>query len=130
MRILLRWIIGVVSLYLTVLLAHVAGVSGLALRRGTDGAVSAFVVIAVLTLVNAVIRPILRFLTAPINCLTLGLFSFVLNALLFWLVGSLDLGLQVKSFIPALFGSVVLSVISGLLNLFVAEDDDGKGPRR
>lgn len=126
MRLLLRWIIGAVSLYLTVWLAQGIGVHGLALRSGEQGAISAFVVILVLTLVNAVVRPILALLTAPINCLTLGLFSFVLNALMFWLVGSLDLGFQVHGFLPALFGSIILSIISGILNAFVADGDAKK----
>ncbi len=117
MRLLLRWIIGAVSLYLTVMAAQGLQISGLALK----GPVAAFIAIAVLTLVNAFVRPILGLLAAPINCMTLGLFSFVLNALMFWLVGALDLGLVVKGFIPALFGSVVLSLISGFLNMFVVE---------
>jgi putative membrane protein len=96
------------------------GINGLALKD----AVAAFIAIAVLTLVNAFVRPILGFIAAPINCLTLGLFSFILNALMFWLVGALDLGLVVKGFVPALFGSVVLSLISGILNLFVVETKD------
>ena len=120
MRLLLRWIIGAVSLYLTVMAAKGIGVPGLALKD----AVAAFIAIAVLTLVNAFVRPILGLLAAPINCLTLGLFSFVLNALMFWLVGALDLGLVVKGFIPALFGSVVLSLISGVLNAFVVDTTD------
>ena len=120
MRLLLRWIIGAVSLYLNVMAAQGLGINGLALKD----AVAAFIAIAVLTLVNAFVRPILGLIAAPINCLTLGLFSFILNALMFWLVGALDLGLVVKGFIPALFGSVVLSLISGILNLFVVETKD------
>jgi putative membrane protein len=96
------------------------GINGLALKD----AVAAFIAIAVLTLVNAFVRPILGFIAAPINCLTLGLFSFILNALMFWLVGALDLGLVVKGFVPALFGSVVLSLISGILNSFIVETKD------
>jgi putative membrane protein len=119
-RLLLRWIIGAVSLYLTVMAAQGLGINGLALKD----AVAAFIAIAVLTLVNAFVRPILGFIAAPINCLTLGLFSFILNALMFWLVGALDLGLVVKGFVPALFGSVVLSLISGILNSFVVEAKD------
>ena len=120
MRLLLRWIIGAVSLYLTVIAAQGLGIHGLGLK----GAITPFIAIAVLTLVNAFVRPILGFLAAPINCLTLGLFSFVLNALMFWLVGALDLGLVVKGFVPALFGSVVLSLISGVLNAFVIDTTD------
>lgn len=120
MRLLLRWIIGAVSLYLTVMAAQGLGIRELGLKSP----VSALIAIAVLTLVNAFVRPILGLLAAPINCLTLGLFSFVLNALMFWLVGTLNLGLIVKGFLPALFGSVVLSLISGILNSFIVENNE------
>jgi len=125
-RLLLRWIIGAVSLYLTVLAAHTIGVSGLALRGGTDGAVAAFLVILALTLVNAILRPILKLLTLPLNCLTFGLFGFVINAFLFWLVGQLGLGFVVKGWIAPLFGSLVLSAVSGILNAFVVETGDSR----
>jgi putative membrane protein len=119
-RLLLRWIIGAVSLYLTVFAAKGVGINGLGLKDP----VAAFIAIAVLTLVNAFVRPILGLIAAPINCLTLGLFSFILNALMFWLVGALDIGLIVRGFVPALFGSVVLSLISGILNSFIADTKD------
>jgi putative membrane protein len=69
--------------------------------------------------VNAFVRPVVRLMTAPLNCLTLGLFSFVVNALMFWLVGLLDIGLTVKGIVPALFGSIVMSLVGGVLNTFV-----------
>lgn len=65
------------------------------------------------------VRPILGLLTLPINILTLGLFSFVLNAFLFWLLALLVPGFEVAGFIPALEGSVILSVISGLLHAII-----------
>lgn len=117
MRILLRWAIGAAALYLTVFLGEILGV-GLALRRDV---LSAFLVVLVLTLVNALIRPVVKLVTLPLNCLTLGLFGFVVNALMFWLVGSLEIGLRVDGFGAALFGSVVLSLISGFLNTLIVE---------
>lgn len=123
MRILLRWLISVVALYVTVWLGQQLNI-GLSLQPGQQGVLSAFVAILALTLVNAFIRPILQFFTAPLNCLTFGLLGFVINALLFWLVGALDIGLQVRDFVAALFGSVVLSIVSGILNTFIREKDD------
>jgi putative membrane protein len=125
MRILLRWIVGAVALYATVKIAEALGI-GLALKPGNEGIISALVAILVLTLVNALIRPIVAFFTAPLNCLTFGLFSFVVNALMFWLVGWFHIGLKVDGFVPALFGSVVLSIISGLLNAFIVEPVERK----
>ena len=117
LQVLIRWVVGVAALYLTVELAQAVGVRGLAVKDIG----SAFIVILALTLVNALVRPVVRLLTMPLNCLTLGLFSFVVNALMFWLVGLLDVGLTVKGFLPALFGSVALSLISGILNTFVPD---------
>ncbi|GAB4470368.1 MAG: phage holin family protein [Armatimonadaceae bacterium] len=123
MQLLLRWIVGAVALLITVKIAEALNI-GLALKTGDAGLVSAFIVILALTLVNAFIRPIVNLLTLPLNCLTFGLFSLVVNALMFWLVGALDLGLVVNGFLPALFGSVVLGAISGLLNLFIVRDKE------
>lgn len=121
MRVLLRWLIGAGALFLTVLLGQQLGLK-LALRDIG----SAFVVVLVLTLVNAFVRPLVKLATLPLNCLTLGLFGFIVNALMFWLVGSLDLGLRVGDFMAALFGSVVLSVVSGLLNTLITDRNEKK----
>ena len=77
---------------------------------------AALVAALVLGLVNAVIRPILILLTLPATILTLGLFIFVINGLLFWFVGSLDLGFTVDGFWTAVLGAVVYSVISWVLS--------------
>lgn len=119
MQILLRWVVGAVALFATVWLGKKIGI-GLELRDIG----SAFVVVLALALVNAVIRPVVKLITLPLNCLTLGLFSFVVNALMFWLVGELHIGLYVKGFLAALFGSVVLSLISGVLNTLLPESDE------
>jgi putative membrane protein len=118
-RILLRWAVGAGALFLTVLLGQALGLK-LALRDIG----SAFVVVLALTLVNALVRPLVKLATLPLNCLTLGLFGFVVNALMFWLVGSLNLGLRVEGFWAALFGSVVLSFISGILNTVIPDGDE------
>ena len=125
MQILIRWAIGAVALFLTVQLAQVVGVRGLAVKDVG----SAFVVVLALTLVNAFVRPVVRLMTAPLNCLTLGLFSFVVNALMFWLVGALKIGLTVNGFVPALFGSIVLSLVGGVLNTFVPEKNEERKRR-
>lgn len=75
---------------------------------------SALVGAAILGLLNAVVKPILVVLTLPITLLTLGLFLFVINALMFLLAGSLISGFHVYSFWSALLGSLVVSVVSYL----------------
>ena len=90
-------------------------------RSNIDGAVGAIFSIVALTLVNTFIRPLVSLLALPLNCLTLGLMRFVINALMFWLVGQAGLGLKVDGFAPALFGSIVLSCVSGILDQFITE---------
>ena len=73
---------------------------------------TAVVAAAALALVNALIRPLLVLLTLPATILTLGLFVFVINALLFWLVASFVKGFTVGGFWAAFFGAIVYALIS------------------
>ena len=74
--------------------------------------ISALIAALVLGLVNAVIRPLLVILTLPVTLLTLGLFLFVINAFLFWLVAELVKGFTVSNFGAALIGSILYSLIT------------------
>ena len=74
--------------------------------------VAALVAALVLGLVNALIRPLLVILTLPVTLLTLGLFLFVINAFLFWLVAELVQGFTVTNFWAALIGSILYSIIT------------------
>ena len=67
-------------------------------------------------IISLTIRPILRIVTLPLTLLTLGLFSFVLNALLFWCASFLVPGFAVQGFIPALEGSFILSIATLVLH--------------
>ncbi len=67
-------------------------------------------------LMGLTIRPILGILTLPITILTFGLFSFILNALLFWILAAFVPGFTVAGFIPALEGSVILMVVAWALH--------------
>lgn len=67
-------------------------------------------------IINIFIKPVLILLTLPINLLTLGLFTFIINALLFWFVSSVVPGFMVAGFVAALLGSILLSLISLLIN--------------
>jgi len=78
------------------------------------------VIIAILWgFIGLTVRPVLGLLTLPINILTLGLFSFVLNALLFWVLSIFVPGFEVSGFIPALQGSLILSIIAGVINIIL-----------
>jgi len=80
---------------------------------------SALVAALVLGLVNAVIRPVLVLLTLPVTILTLGLFIFVLNGLLFWMVASWLEGFDVGGFWSGVLGAIVFSVVSWLLSALI-----------
>jgi len=72
-----------------------------------------------LGVLNALVRPVLMFLTFPINLLTLGLFTFVVNALVLWLAVSLVAGVTVAGFWSAFFLALLVSVVSSLVETLV-----------
>ncbi len=85
------------------------------------------VVAAIFGVVNAAVKPILKLTTCLINMVTLGLFTFVINALLLWLTayiaGRLDLGFVVTGPVPALIGAIIVSVVSLVLSIFTRDGD-------
>ncbi|MGC9602814.1 MAG: phage holin family protein [Minisyncoccia bacterium] len=76
---------------------------------------TALVVAVIWGILGLTVRPVLRLLTLPINILTLGLFSFILNALLFWFLATFIAGFHVYGFIPALEGSFILALVGWLI---------------
>lgn len=82
---------------------------------------SALFAAAVLGILNAIFRPILILLTLPINILTLGLFTFVINAILLMMTSGVIGGFEVRGFWAAVLGSLVISLISWVLNSFINE---------
>ena len=78
---------------------------------------SAIIVAIVLGIVNAVLRPVLILLSLPLEIVSLGLFTFVINAALFLLVGHLNIGLSVDGFGAAFIGAIALSIVSFALSL-------------
>lgn len=77
-----------------------------------DTFTTALIVALILSIVNTIVRPILFVLTLPITVLSLGLFIFVLNGLLFWMVASFVKGFAIAGFWPAVFGAIAYSLIS------------------
>ena len=83
---------------------------------------TALVTALVLGLVNALIRPVLIVLTLPMNVLTLGLFTFVINGLLFWFVASFVRGFHVAGFWSAVGGAIIYSLLSWALSSLLLRD--------
>ena len=82
---------------------------------------SAFLAAAILGILNAIFRPIALLITLPINILTIGLFTFVINAMMLKMVSGIIPGFNVYGFWPAVFGSLMISIISWLLNSFISD---------
>ena len=78
---------------------------------------SALLAAAVIALLNSIVRPILIVLTLPVTVVTLGLFLLVINALMFWLAGSMLSGFEVSSFWWALAGAIVYSLLSMVVDM-------------
>jgi putative membrane protein len=108
----LRWL----ALTLAILLA-----SHLITGIEASGFGAAFFAAAILGILNAFFRPILILLTLPINILTLGLFTFVINAIMLMMVSGVITGFTVRGFGPALLGSLLISLVSWLLTSLVSE---------
>ena len=79
----------------------------------------ALVVAVILGIINMVLRPLLLILTLPVNILTLGLFTFIINGALVMLASSLIPGFHVEGFMVAIFFSIITSIISGFLDAVV-----------
>jgi putative membrane protein len=112
MGILIRWTILTVSIITASYLLEGIHISGF---------FSAFFAAAALGILNALFRPILLILTLPINVLTLGLFTFIINALMLKTASGIIPGFEVHGFWTAVIGSLIISVISWLLNSFISD---------
>jgi putative membrane protein len=95
-----------------------------------DGFSSALLTAAILGILNTFFKPILVLLTLPINILTLGLFTFVINALMLKMASGVISGFRVESFWAAIFGSIIISVVNWILSgLIRGKGENGGGGR-
>ena len=107
MRLLLKWLLSAAAL---LFVAYVYG--GVEVKSFPSALIAAFVI----GLFNVVLRPVLVVLTLPVTVVTVGLFLFVINALLFWAAASVLDGLQVRGFGAALWGSLLYSALGLLID--------------
>ena len=121
MSLLISWLINAVALAVAMWLLPGIYVEG-------DAWLAVALMAVIFGLVNALIRPLVKFLTCLVNVITLGLFTLVINALMLWLAswiaGQLDIGFRVDGFLWAFLGALVISVVSFVLNLFLGRGDD------
>lgn len=114
MRIIAKWFISALAILLAAYL--IEGIS-------VQSFYIALIIALLLGLVNIVLRPILIVLTLPVTVLTLGLFIFVVDGLLFWLLSTFIKGFSVEGFLPAIAGALVVSVFSWAGNRLILGDD-------
>jgi putative membrane protein len=121
-RLIVRLLAGAVAL------AVAAGlIDKISVGPGTTGerVITLLAVAIIFGLVNAVVRPIVRLLTLPLFIITLGLFTFIVNALMLlltaWIGDQFDLAFEVDGFVAALLGALVISVVSFLINLLLPD---------
>lgn len=119
MRLLIRWALNALTL---LGIAYVAQELGVLRGFYVAGFEAAAVAVLLLSLLNLTVRPILRLLALPITCLTFGLFTLVINALMMLLTAELVAGFHVGGFLNALVVSVLYAAISALLNALVEGD--------
>jgi putative membrane protein len=127
MKFLIRWAITALALFVAAWLVPGITVDG-------SGWVLYAVMAVILALVNAIVRPVLKFLTCPLIVLTLGLFTLVINALTLWLASSIavrwfDVGFVVTGFWPAFWGALIVSVVSVVLSVFVKDEKEDRRER-
>ncbi|MEK7624935.1 MAG: phage holin family protein [Patescibacteria group bacterium] len=110
MKLLLKWLINALALL---------GIAYLIRGISVSSFYVALVAALVLGLINALVKPLLILLTLPVNILTVGLFTFVINALLFWFVSTVVKGFSVADFAAAFWGALCLSVVSWLTHILL-----------
>ena len=121
-NILIKWLVLTIAVVIAALV--LPGIE--ANINGGQNLLPLFLGSAALALVNATLGRVLKFVTAPVNCLTLGLFSLIINALMLWWVGSMDLGFKLDGFMPAFLGSIIISITSGVLGGILLPDKESK----
>lgn len=109
-KVLVRWLLLAGAL---LLVAHLY--PGVIVRSFTSALIAAFV----LGLLNTLLRPVLVLLTLPVTVLSLGLFLFIINALMFWMAASLLDGLAVAGFAAALIGSLIYSLCGMVIDVVI-----------
>lgn len=110
MSLLLRWVFNASALL--VIAYYVPGIH-------VSGFYTALMAALILGLINAMIRPLVILLTLPVNIVTLGLFTLVINALMFWLASTIVKGFYVAGFAPAFWGALIMWFVSWFFSMLL-----------
>lgn len=115
MRLILKLLVNAAALWVAARI-----VEGISL---TDDIVTILFIALVFGLINTFIRPILKLISLPVVILTLGLFTFVINAVMLAITAGIMEGLSIDGFVPALLGAVVITIVSWFLNAVLPDGD-------
>ncbi len=116
-KLILRLLINAASIWVA---AHF--IDGITLD--TNNLVGVAIVALIFGFANAIIKPILKFFSFPFIVLSLGLFTLLINAALLWGTAALTSALSVQGLMPAVFGSIIIGLVSWVLSIFVDDKDD------
>ncbi len=123
-NILIRWVILTIAIIVSAKLTDLMGL-GFKVDAST---VASFILLmigaAVLALLNSTLGALLKVVTLPLSCLTLGLFSIVVNAIVLMISSSLHLGFTVSGFWAAFVGSIFISAVNAGLSMFLPDESD------
>ena len=127
-KLFLRWILLAISVLCASLLCNALHL-GFQADMTVTGFLKIMVGVVVLGFLNATLGKILKLLTLPLSCITLGLFSLVINAVVLMAAASLNLGFTIKdsgpkAFLAAFIGSILISFINGVLGVFLPDDKE------
>jgi putative membrane protein len=126
-RLIVRLLAGAVALAVGAAL-----IDGISVSPGTtsERVITLLAVAVIFGLVNAIVRPIVRLISLPLFIITLGLFTFIVNALMLlltaWIGDQFDLAFEVSGFWPALLGALIISVVTFILNVLLPDKYEGR----
>ncbi len=129
-RLFVRWILLAFSVFAASLLSQALNLGFTVHFWPFVELVKLFVGVAILSFLNATLGKLLKLITLPLSCITLGLFSLVVNAIVLWIAASLNLGFKIaedsafRAFVAAFVASIIISFINGVLGAFLPDEDD------
>ncbi len=128
-RLILRWILLAFSVFAASMVSQALDLGFRVNYKGTEDLIPLMIGVAVLAFLNATLGRILKVLTLPLSCLTLGIFSLIVNAIVLMAAASFKLGFEItdtgfKGFLAALIASIIIAFINGVLGVFLPDDKD------
>lgn len=127
-RLFLRWVLLAFSVFAASMVSQAVGLGFKVNYQEVNDLIPLMIGVAILAFLNATLGKILKVLTLPLSCLTLGLFSIVVNAVVLMVAASMKLGFEItdtgfKGFLAALIASVIIAFVNGVLGVFLPDDD-------